>query len=200
MMRPKNLITTIYIDDYEEKIAGKLEKIKGFLDERDVILSELSEKKRSFILKRREGIKDFLDSRDYYPAKSYDSGKIYESFYCEKNSHQLRLCLFDFILIIITSGDSFTQYKINLLVHNDDERFEQTQAIQGKEGRIGFLNLKEMTEDFLDEEVNKLENNLKILKHRLNTFKEEYLIYNYEDIYGIGLNEVLNKVLNETKL
>lgn len=200
MERPKNLVTTIYIDDYEEQIAKKLEKIRDFLEERDVVMSELSEKKRSFLLKRRDSIKDFLDSRDYYPARSYEAGKIYESFYCERNSHHLRLCIFDFILIIITSGDSYTQYRINILVHNDDERFEQTQSIQAKEGKIGFLNLDEMTEEFIDEEIRKLENNLKIFRHRLNTFKEEYLIYNYEDIYGIELNEVLNKVLNETKL
>lgn len=195
-------LTTIYINDYDDDIVERLLRLKRGLGRRDEIITEISTKKQEFLMKKKDVIKDFLEERDYYPAKSYDNDRMNETFYCEINSHQIRLYLFDFIHFIVTSGDQYYSYKIDLMVNDRDDRFEKLSAIDSREGRIAFYGLgdREISPEFLDEEIDKLENNLEIFEDRVNTFDEENLIYKYEDVIGTRLPKILNKILNETKI
>lgn len=197
-----NDLTTVYINDYDDDIVERLLRLKRGLGRRDEIITEISNRKQEFLMGKKDVIKEFLEERNYYPAKSYDNDRMNETFYCEMNSHHARLYLFDFIHFIVTSGDQYYSYKIDLMVNDREDRFERVSAIDSREGRIAFYGLgdRRVTPEFLDEEIEKLENNLAILEHRIETFDEENLIYKYEDVIGTKLPKILNKVLNETKI
>lgn len=196
-----NKLTTIYINDYDDDIREKLLRLKRGLEERDSLISEISKRKHEFLMKRKDAIKSFLDEKEYYPAQSYDNDRMNETFYCELNSHHIRLYVADYIHFIVTSGDQWMSFKIDLMVNDRDDKFEKVNAIDSREGRLSFYDLEdEISSEFLDGEIAKLENNIDIFKDRVETFDEDNLIYRYEDIMGIRLIEILSKILNETKI
>lgn len=196
-----NKVTTMYINDYDDDIREKLLRLKRGLENRDQYISEISKRKHDFLMKRKDAIKSFLEEKEYYPAQSYDNDRMNETFYCELNSHHIRLYVADYIHFIVTSGAEWLSFKIDLMVNDIDDKFEKVSVVDAREGRLGFYDLNEdLTPEFLDEEIRKLENNVEIFRYRLDTFEEDQLIYKYEDIMGTRLLEILSKVLNETKI
>lgn len=196
-----NKLTTIYINDYDDDIREKLMRLKRGLEERDNLLKEISSRKHEFLMTKKDVIKEYLDEKEYYPAQSYDNDRMNETFYCELNSHHIRLYIADYIHFIVTSGDQWMSFKIDLMVNDREDKFEKVSAIDSREGRVAFYDMQgDITPEFLDSEIEKLENNLDIFRHRAETYEDEMLIYRYEDIMCLRLNEMLSKVLNETKI
>lgn len=201
-MQHNKKIARVYITDYEGKMREMLDELNDYLEERDQIISSIYDKKKEFLLSKKEFIKDFLEERDYLSARSYEPERMNETFYCEENAHLLTLFIFDFLLFVVSSGSYVKPYKIELFIDEQKPDFRNTVLVEGIDKTIGFYGkeMDEITEEFVAEQLEKARHNIAIFRRRLEEFNEDELIYSYNDIERIDFEETLSIILNETRL
>ena len=201
-MQDNKKIARVYLTDYEGHMRDMLEELDAYLVERDEIISTIYDKKRKFLLSKKEFMKKFLEDRGYMSSKSYDPDSMNETFYCEANAHLLTLFAFDFLLIVVSSGSYVKHYKIELFLEEEKPDFRNTVLVEGIDRTIGFYGktMDEITEEFVEEQLEKARHNIEIFRKRLENFDEDKLIYSYNDIERIDFEETLSIILNETRI
>lgn len=202
IMQSNKMIARVHMTDYEGSMREKLEELNAYLEERDQIISTIINRKKDFLLSKKEIIKDFLEERGYVPARSYDPERMNETFYNEENAHLLTLFIFDFLLISVSSGSHVKNYRIDLWIDEEDPDFKNTILVEGIDKTIGFYGVTddEVTEELVTDQLEKARKNLAIHRSRLEKFNEDDLIYVNNDVKRVGLVETLTIVLNETRL
>ncbi|MDO5707279.1 MAG: hypothetical protein Q4P31_01385 [Andreesenia angusta] len=201
-MQNNRNITRVYITDYEGEVREMLDELNEYLEERDRIINALYVKRKNFLLSKKEVIKQFLEERDYRPSRSYEPDRMNETFYCEENAHLLTLFIFNFLHIVVSSGSQIRNYRIDVLIGGEKPDFRNTVLVEGIDKTIGFYGVppKEVTSEFIKDQLEKARHNIKIFREKLENFNEDDLIYSYNDIERISLVETLSMILNETRI
>ncbi len=201
-MQDNKKIARLYVTDYEGKMREMLDELNDYLEERDKIINTIYLKRKNFLLSKKETIKEFLEERDYVSSRSYEPDRMNETFYCDENAHLLTLFIFDFLHIVISSGSDIRNYRIDLLIGEEKPDFRNTVLVEGIDNTIGFYGKThdEVTEEFVEDQLNKARHNIRIFREKLENFNEEDLIYSYNDIERLDLVETLTMILNETRI